>query len=56
MPSEPLLGVKWGVGANKGRGGLEMYILTIAVVFCVLYAAYRGLDKLIDWMITKIFD
>jgi len=31
-------------------------LFIILCAFCVIYGAYRGLDKAIDWMIMKIFD
>jgi len=35
------------------------WIITLFAVLCafgIIYGAYRGIDKAIDWMITKIFD
>ena len=37
------------------HGGLSVLFIVLCA-FCVIYGAYLGLNKAVDWMITKIFD
>jgi len=36
--------------------GWVSLLFAVLCAFCVIYGAYLGLNRVIDWMISKIFD